>query len=173
MKEIKKWWVAVLLGLLLMATLVGVMFARPGARPNAGASKTLTVPAAAFVPIKDDMDWYNNGSYIQLDSGTGVFIASVQFPGRVTVESITLYAYDNNGSAQVCAYLFRSTPPTGNEESMAGVCSTGASDTDPRLFTTTLISPNRVTRRHGVYLEIMFYGSSDLRVYGVKIKHAK
>lgn len=171
MKQVKKWWAAAILGLLLVATLVGVVLARPSARPKAAARQVMTVPAAAFVPIKDGIDWYNNGSYIQLDSGVGVLIAPVRFPGKVMVKSITLYAYDNNDSHDVCAYLFRSRPSTGSELSMGTACSTGASGTDPRVFTTTLISPNRVTPKHVVYLELMFYDSSDLRVYGVKITY--
>jgi len=169
MKKVKKWWMMVLCGALLMAALVGVA----GARPQA-ASRThmINVPPSSFVAENDGVDYTNNGDRLGLSSGGGdCFLATVWFPTKkeVIVEKVRLYGLDNNGSKSVYVGLFRENPATGNAVSMAVVSSSGSSTTDPRRWTTTTITGNPIKRAWAAYLWLCTEHSSNLNSSGVRI----
>ena len=186
MKKVKKSWIAVLCGALLMATLVGVVWARPNARPQAAATtKRITIPAGWFHPVGSGYSWRSFGYYtVSYLNQTSVFFhAPVVFPSggqKFTVEKIALYAYDENGPAQgnknACVYLYKTNPlvgATSQPAMMASVCSTGSSATDPRTFTTTTIASNPITTARGAYLRLEIEDNTDLLVYGVRIWYHK
>jgi hypothetical protein len=165
----RRLWVP-LLAALLVAALVGpsaVTAAEP--RDSVG---TMTIPAAAFSPTRDDWDFSNAGDALWLDSGTtAAFTAPLFFPvPEVTIRKITLYAYDNSG-ADFCVGIYRTIPAAGSEQAMATACSTGAGDS-VRAFTETTFSYRRITGAYGPYLYLSLmpdYG--QYRLYGVKITY--
>ena len=169
---IKKLWIAVLVGMLLVLSLAG----EAGARERAAVSawKYVTVPAGWFHPTDDGYDWNNNGVSIEVNSGAAWFIAPVVFPGSgaVTVKKVTLYAYDNNGTDDVNVRLYKTNPYTGTETNMARAESSGASTTVPRVFSDNTIVGPMIVRSRGAYLWLQFpASSSSLTVYGVKIAY--
>ncbi len=177
MKKVQKSWAAVLLGALLIATLVGVVWAAPDSRPRAAVkTKKITIPAGWFHPNQDGHNWTNVGEYITShDTYPATFLAPVVFPSsgqKFTVEKMALYAYDENDDlvgGDVCATLFRTNPVQGNEVFMGYVCSSGSSPTDPRTFTETSFNYNPVTTARGAYLQLYIPDNTNLKVYGVRI----
>jgi hypothetical protein len=176
MKKVKNWWKVLLLGAVLMATLVGVVGARPSDRAQAGTiSRRVTIPAGAFTPSDGDYDYWNGGDEMwSLDSVLQpYFNAHVELPTgqAVVVESVTLYAYDENGTYDVCAWLTKTDPTAGAQEGMAYVCSTGSSSNDPRNFTDGSINNNPVKHGRGLILELQIEDDSNLTFYGVRIQY--
>ena len=63
MKSGKSWWMPVLLGMLLMAILVGAAGARPNERAQAvSGTRQLIIEAADFYPINNTFAFWNAGS---------------------------------------------------------------------------------------------------------------
>jgi hypothetical protein len=134
----------------------------------------VTIPAGHFHAQRDGLDWYNDGRYLYLASGSnGTFIAPVVFPGSgpVTVKKVILYAYDNSITGNVDVTLYKTNPLTGGETDMAYTQSALNSSVDPRVFTDTTITYAKIQRTHGAYLWLGIGGSADLRVYGVRIAY--
>jgi hypothetical protein len=176
MKKVKKYWMVVLLAGLLVATLVGVAGARPNQSGQAGAlSRRITIPAGHFIPADDDELYSNEGGYIQSggDASLQEFYAPVVFPTgqAVVVESVTLYAYDNNAFADLCLSLHR-TDVTGGMISgqMSDVCSTGLS-TSTRHFTDSSIIYNPVKHGNGVYLLLQFQDDTSMWFTAARIQY--
>ena len=168
MSTMRRLWVPVLAAL-LVALLVG-----PGvvtaAEPRATGGKIM-IPAAAFIPTSDNWDYANNGSTLYTISGSGGFTAPLVFPVPVVkIKKIILYAYDNSGAGQVCATLYRSSPPIANELSLGSVC-TSDSTARPQAPSTTAISPRQVnTAVTAPYLWINI--DSGTQVYGVSVLYS-
>jgi hypothetical protein len=178
MHEVRKLWIPILLGVLLIAAMFGVAGAGRNNRPDAALGPTayITVPAAAFNPCADGADWYNGGNYIlNMSSSTAYFHAGpVLFPhsGTVQITQIVLVARDKNAgvNAEACATVCRN-PFSGGEDRMGSVCSTGSADR-LRKFTTTSISPARVNPKwHGCYVELQLRPGSDISVASVRIAY--
>jgi hypothetical protein len=131
------------------------------------------VPAASFIPADDAHNYWNNGTYVAMNSGSGSFSAPVEFPTHktVTVEKITLYAYDYNSLSRACVWLKRERPTHGDAQVMGSACSTGSSATDPRSFTNANINPSAVRPGHGLYLWLEIQASAALGVYAVRIEY--
>jgi hypothetical protein len=175
MKKVKNWWLPMLLGAVLMATLVGVAGARPNERPMAAVTRRITIPASYFIPHDDDDLYYNGGYYVEsnTDGSSELFVAPVVFPTgqSVVVESVTLYAYDNNLSDDVCLWLRLTDPTAGDQVKMGEVCSSGDSVTDPRSFTDSSIDNNPAKHGKGVYLWLDIEDDSNLQFYGARIQY--
>jgi hypothetical protein len=176
MKEVKKYWMVVLLGAVLVAAFVGPAGARPDQSPEAGAlTRRITVPAGHFFPQTDGTNWTNNGANLHSDvSGSPVcFTAPVVFPTgqSVVVESITLYALDDNGADDMYLRLYKTDPTGGDELEMAHVSTSGSSSTDPRHFTDGTIENNPVKHGRGVYLWLCLEDNYELYFYGVRIEY--
>jgi hypothetical protein len=173
-RRVKKYWMVLLLGAVLMSTLVGVAGARPHGRPLGALSRRITIPAGHFIPTTDDWDYLNSGYYVRNVVGDATYTAPVVFPTgqAVVVESVTLYAYDHDSGDEICVRLYRTDPTSGSEVEMANVCSSGASTNDPRHFTESSIDYNPVKHGKGVlvWLSIGDYGI-DLKAYGVRIQY--
>ena len=176
MKSGKSWWMPVMLGVLLMAILVGVAGARPNERTQAASgTRQLIIQAADFYPINNTYTFFNSGDYLYstVNGSTAIFIAPVQFPAPyyVTVEKVQLFAYDNNSSDRIDMSLYRTKPSVGTETSMAYI-DTGyafAESTSPRTWTDTTISPSVVNPANGTYLSVLITDDTNLRLYGVRI----
>ncbi|MFH1331642.1 MAG: hypothetical protein ABIJ48_13510, partial [Actinomycetota bacterium] len=154
---------------LLVAMLIG-----PGvvtaAEPRATTGKIM-IPAAAFIPTNDNWNYANNGSMLFTVSGSGIFTAPLTFPVPVVnIRRITLYAWDNSGTGQVCATVYRAYPPTAGQLNLGGVC-TGDSTAVPQVVSTTVISPRRVnTAVTGPYLNV--YIADGTTFYGVSVLYS-
>ena len=77
----KKASMAIMLAALLVATIVGVVWARPNQSPQAAdIIRKITIPAAFFHPYQDGIDYNNRGVWLAVDSSNGRFTAPVVFP---------------------------------------------------------------------------------------------
>ena len=171
MTRINKSWMAVVAGVLLVATLVGVVWARPSDRTQAqDITRKVTMTGGEFIPTSDDWDYENNGNYVYCASGSCNFSAPVVFPclPSVTVERIILHVQDNNGSSKAIATLYRSYPPTGAEvwlgsaESPTGTAGHQPWSSDP---INKVVWPSQ---RAYIWLSI---GGTNIQVSGVVVEY--
>ena len=164
----RKLWVPALVGL-LVAALVGPTVVT-AAEPRL-TTKTIMVPAAAFIPTTDNSDYGNEGLALWVGSSYGNFTAPLSFPVPVVnIKKITLYALDDNAGAGICATLYRARPADASDDSAGQVCTTNASA--PQSPYTTTISPRRVnTGLQGPYLWVNISGPS-VWLYGVKVTYS-
>ncbi|MFH1329772.1 MAG: hypothetical protein ABIJ48_03835 [Actinomycetota bacterium] len=168
----RRLWVPVLVGL-LVAVLLGV----PGSGDQAQAALEsraggkIMIPAAAFIPNSDNWDFDNSGYYLEMSSGNGVFTAPLLFPVPVVnIKKIILYAYDNSGTGQVYAAVYRASPPTSNEIHLGSVWTTD-STANPQVVSTSAISPRRVnTALVGPYLWVTI--GPGTRFFGVSVLYS-
>ncbi len=178
MKAVKRWWVVVFLGTLLVAALVGVALARPDAVGDAaGTTMVVTVPSAACIPATDTTDWYHSPNYLECSSGYCYFVCPFDFPiegGQQAVSArvkrITAYVYDNLGAEAVVVYLNKTDPGTGTAWVMAQVNSTNS--TAIQALSTTTITKNPVLQKHATLLYV-YFSSPGLKVYGFRIFYTR
>ncbi len=177
MKSRKSWWMPVLLGVLLMAILVGVAGARPNERAQAASGRRqLIIGAADFYPVNNTYAFSSDGYRLWSDvNGSSIWlVAPVQFPApyHVTVEKVQLFAYDNNSTGHIKMGLWRTKPSVGTETSMAYI-DTGYLFADPvnnpRTWTDTSISPSVKNPANGTYLWVEITDDTQLDLYGVRI----
>lgn len=184
MKQTRKTWIALLLGALLLATLVGVVWARPKGefaerdaahkldRPkghHGGFHYTATIPGGHFHPIQDGLNWYNWAYKLRMDSGSGAFTAALPIlPGSRTVESMTMYVMDNHASVNACVSLVRAKTD-GSYTEIGSTCSAGSSSSI-RTFSDTTISPSTIWGGHGAYLYLSINGT-NIDVYSVQVAY--
>ena len=171
MKEVKKSWMAVVMGVILVGTLVGVVWARPNDRPEAqDITRKVTLTGADFVPVDDTDDWYIDGPDVFCESGNCVFSAPVVFPclPSVTVERIKLHVWDNNFGGNASAQLYRAHPPTathvwlGKAESPAGIVGLQTYTSDPI---------NKVVWPSQRAFISLWIGGQDTKVFGVTVEY--
>jgi hypothetical protein len=182
----RRLWVALLLGLLVVATVVGVALAgsksAPVPQPLQAISRSMTVPASSCYPKEDGELWWNNGAVLggETDAPRQWFICPVNFPDFASVhvvQSITLYCYDQHtwsgDQYDVIANVYRTEPSLGAETQMGTVRSTGWSTDDPKAWTIsgTQISPKQVYPRQAMYFWVSFAGHPNLLLYGFKINY--
>jgi hypothetical protein len=167
----KKGWIAMVMGALLVGTLIGVVWARTGHSAQAAGTRKITIPAAFFHPADEGIDYYNNGNSLQVQSTTGIFTAPVVFPclNSVTVERIVFSVRDENASTDACVSLYRTKPNKGTEKLMAYQCSAGS---QPGVinYTDDTIDGAVVWPSNGPYLWLNINGTG-IRVYGVRIEY--
>ncbi len=177
MKRVKKWWMPVMLGVLLMAVLVGVAGARSHDRAQAASgTRQLIIQAADFYPTNNTSAFVNQGGYLvsNVNMSTIAFIAPVQFPAAywVTVEKVQLFAHDNNTTGQIKMWLYRTKPAAGSLVEMA-YTETGYAFADPvaqaRTWTDTSISPSVKNPANGTFLIVWITDDTDLILSGARI----
>jgi hypothetical protein len=178
MRKLMRLWVPLLLGVLLMATLVGVATARPDTRPQQQAWRLLTVPAADCGPSNSLVaNWTNWGDYMLCDVVFACeFFCPVHFPaageqavGAVNVKRLTLY-FKDQVAGDVVARLRKSYPPAGVQAEMAVAQSFGINLSDPASVMDTSIANNPVYRNQGPYVYINM-NNVQHKVYGVYIHY--
>ena len=177
MKHLKTTWSPLLLGMLLMAVLVGVAGDGTPARAAVG-SRQLIIPAGDFHPDSnlDTVRFTNRGYYMYSDTTvTLTLYAAVQFPVAyyATVDKLELMACDNNPSGTIAVGLYKTKPAAGNEIGMAYIDTGEASTdpTDPRIWVDTSIDNPTVKPAEGTYLMLYFdtAGIPTPKFYGVRI----
>jgi hypothetical protein len=176
MRKLKGLWAPLLLGMLLMATLVGVASARPNARPLGQAWRVLTVNTQACTPDDEGNDFQHWWHALECDAGTCQFVCPVYFPaageqavGAVNVKRFTLYALDNYFGKSVQAWLYKTYPPNKAYAQMASV-DTATVATDPQTVIDTSIDNNPVYRTQGPYIWLNV-GGTFLKAYGFFIHY--
>jgi hypothetical protein len=167
----------VLVGVLVAGVLVAGVLGVGGGGAVAAEPRVTTasimIPASAFIPNRDDCDYDNSGDSLQVTSGTCGFIAPLSFPVPVVdIKRITLYAYDNDKSSQVCVKLYRARPVDGSQDSTGGSLCTSDVYTAPQVLYKTAINPRRVnTASQGAYLWVYLTGPT-VALYGVKVTYS-
>ena len=164
----KRLWVPLVVGL-LAAVLAGP--ATVTADEPRVTTRSVIIPASAFIAIDDATGYHNEGFYLA-SKVYGVYHATLVFPVQVvSIRRITLYAVDNVAEGDVCVSLLRWAPATGSLANAGGVCTAGATGTDLQTVFTTSISPRRVsTAVQGAFLMLTLYPTQNL--IGVKITYS-
>jgi hypothetical protein len=183
MEGVHKSLLAVLLGALLMAVLIGATAVGLGARPAAAAvTKKLTISTAEFSPVYDSSyvptpheKW---GDYLRsrADGTTIELVAPVQFPydGMVTVEKVELMANDANINARALLALYRSNPSNvWSRREMARIDTGTAWAEGYHVWSEPNVSPRYVNPGHQAWLWLVLDDDTDLYVYGVRIYYHK
>ena len=76
MRKVKRSWIAVVMGALLLGTLVGVVWARPHDRPDTqDITRKVTLTGADFIPSDESANWGNSGDYALCESGSCIYTA--------------------------------------------------------------------------------------------------
>ena len=164
-------WIPLLVGC-LVAVLLGPA---GGSAVTATEPRTVTasimIPAAAFIPTRDDWDYYNGGLYLNAATGNSMFQAPLAFPvPQLNIRRITLYAFDDTAAQDVCASLIRSDPRNGAYGTGMGQVCTSDSALTPQVATTTAISPRRInTATYGPHLLVIV--DPETTLYGVKVTY--
>jgi hypothetical protein len=176
MSRIRRLWAPV-----LAALLVSVLLGAPGRDDEAIAvaprvtTANLMIPAAAFAPADPGIDYTNAyGSFLEVfDPGIHEFGAAVFLPVPVAnIKRITLYAYDNSGTYDACARVYRKAPADDEVSVSPGaVCTEGGSEAYPQAVTTTALSPRQINASvHGLILWVTL--GAGTRVFGVKVTYS-
>jgi hypothetical protein len=162
MKRTKRLFIPVVLGVVLIAAVVGVASARPDARPLAQPWRVLTVPPHTCNPRVEDIDYNYYQGYLECNTATCAFVCPLDFPaageqavGAVNVKRVTAYVLDNDGTASHVRVYFRKIyPVTGGALNMADFQSTESTD-DPQVVMDTSIDNNPVYRSQAPYVWVV------------------
>jgi hypothetical protein len=114
-----------------------------------------------------ELDLYNPGT------GTSYFDASFTLPNHVVVTRLVIYYYDNNGTHDLTAWLYRGDVATGDFSFMAEVSSSGAVAQYRNASDTTidLATVDQQTYSYIITIAIPAAGNS-LRLTGVRVDYA-
>jgi hypothetical protein len=177
MRRINRLWIPVLLGVVLIATLVGAASARPNARPLAQPWRVLAISSRDCIPTDDADDWEHHDRHLECGAATCAFVCPVVFPaageqavGAVNVKRLTVYIYDNAGGVAPNVYLDKTYPLNGSVTEMAKVQTTDASATDPQTIMDTSIVANPVYRVQVPSLWVSLL-AGNIRFYGAFIHY--
>jgi hypothetical protein len=154
---------------IVLAALVAVLVGPSMATAATEVTERVMIPASAFIPTSDDLDYTSNGFNLFMSSGSGTFTAPLSFPAqKVRMKRIALYASDN-GPGNVCATLYRAEPSDGNETIQANVCSTDSAS-DPQSPSTGTSFPRFANT--GMQSPYLWVGiSGDAFLYGVAVTY--
>jgi hypothetical protein len=157
MKKIKRLLIPALLGVVLIAAVVGVASARPNARPLEQAWRVLAVSPHACTPDGDVGAYDYTASYLECDATPCNFYCAIDFPaageqavGAVNVKRLTMFAYDNTGG-DVEVFLMKTYGPTGGNQQMATASSTDSASS-PQTVMDTSIENNPIYRTQAPYI---------------------
>ena len=171
MTKVRKSWMAVVMGALLLCTLVGVVWARPNDRPQAqDITRKVTLTGGDFTPSYDGEDWSTDGAMVTCIGSSCAFVAPVVFPclPSVTVERIKLHVTDSNGSEQAVAVLYRTHPPT-HGSVWLGTAQSPPGTAPFQTFTSDPIN-KRVWPSQKAFISLVLTGP-NIYVYGVVIEY--
>jgi hypothetical protein len=175
MKEMKRLWAPMLLGVLLMASLAGAASAKPNARPQEQAWRVLTVAAVECIPYDADEDWTSSILEVRCETGTCMWHCVVHFPaageqavGAVNVKRVTMFALDIVGGKASFA-LWNTYPPGAGGQLMAQG-TTVASAANPQTVMDTSIDNNPVYRSQAPIMRLSINGT-NIPMYGFYIHY--
>jgi hypothetical protein len=174
--RIKRLYIPLVLGVVLIAAVVGVASARPNSRPVEQAWRVLAVPSHACIPEDDTEDWDFELDRLECDVAPCFFVCPANFPaageqavGAVNVKRVTMYVYDNDVGGNVTVTLVKTYPPSGGQVSMASA-GTSNSPADPQALVDTSIVNNPIYRVQAPYIYLGM-GATNARVYGFFIHY--
>jgi hypothetical protein len=175
MKSLKRLWMPVLLGVVLMSILVGVARARPNARPHQQAWRLLAVTPHACVPDEESTNYNFWSDRLDCEGPPCRFYCAIDFPaageqavGAVQVKRVTMFAFDNTGGAMVEVWLRKTYGPTGGFQTMA-YASTGDSAAIPQAAMDTSIVSNPIYRTQAPYMDVRM--GATFMLYGLHIHY--
>lgn len=133
---------------MMIGTLTG------GNEAGAATQHTLRIPASAFRPVTDAIDYSSGVQGLQYQGATnGSFEAPVLLEGNTaTILSIKLH-YRDNGSGQVCMEMVRTKLTTGATKTMSSLCTRNATYAVRTRMDTT-IDPNKVRPYEAVSVKV-------------------
>ncbi len=179
MKGVHELLLAVLLGALPMAVLIGATGVGLGARPAAAsATKKLSISTAEFSPVYDSSyrptphEKYGDYLRSRADGTTIELVAPVQFPhdGLVTVEKVELMANDSNTGAGAILALYRSNLSKEWARKEMARIDTGIQWAEGyHVWSDPNVSPSRINTAHQAWLWLTLDDDTNLYVRGVRI----
>lgn len=133
---------------------------------------TILVLPAAFTPAGGAVEYENNGSDMHVISGSLTFFAPLSFAAPlVTLDSLTIIAYDNTPGANVCVTLARSSPLLPQLLPSGQVC-TGDGPALPQVRTIADLDPRQVdTASQGAFLFVSISGPGP-SLAGVQVTYS-
>jgi hypothetical protein len=159
--------------LVTLAVLVISLFPTANVTQRASAAprvtvvaKYLMIPPAAFSASSDNIDYFNSGSNLEINSGNGSFVAPVYLPPGANIRLIKLFAYDVNVINNLCAFLYESNPKTGGKTKLKEVCTTGSGGIQKLMKGLY----HTVRWYHGYYI-LLDYQSIDMSTIAVMLKY--
>jgi len=179
MSTIRRLWMSVLaaalVGSLSAMVLSGLLGAGQKAEavvePRVTVTRTITIPAEAFKPTSDDLDFTDLFGQLTLNSGSGSFVAPLFFEApEVTIRKITLFPWDNGGS-DISLLLYRGIP-AGPDYLLGGVQSSGGQCLAANLHREGLHLPEDHRRPRPLPVALLPGTSSDsYGFYGARITY--
>jgi hypothetical protein len=181
MTKLKRLWAPVLLGVLLMASLVGVANGRPKAAPRQQGWMVVSVPMSGCIGEKSNEALTYSRNYVTCMYSSCVMFCPVHFPaageqavGAVNVRRVTMYALDTAGGVanEASFGLYKTYPPTGGAVQMADA-GTVDSAADPQTVIDFTIDSPVVYRVNSPSLEAGFatLAAGSVRIYGFFIHY--
>jgi len=132
--------------------------------------KTLSYGPADMLPSDESLDYISNGVGMSIeDGGGGGFLIPVHVPHGSYIKSVQLYAFDQNGGADVCADLYRNQFAQFTDAHMGGVCTSGSGGS--QVVQTWAIGPQFISEHHAPYLWVDVPSMTLMSFIGVKIKY--
>lgn len=172
MEKLNKSWMAAVMAALLLGTLAGVVWARPSDRPAAAdITRKVTLGAADFAPINEEVDWTSNGQTVRCEAGSCVFHAPVVFPclPTVTVERIRLHVTDNSSGGWAAATLYKAKPSTGGHWFQGSASSPEGVSGGLQTYTSAAI--NKVVKPNQKAYVALLINDAGIGVYGVTVEY--
>jgi len=171
----KKAWMAMVLGALLLGTMAGAVWARP--KQMLAGNRKLAIGPAAFEPAFDGYDYQiitwemgKDTAYMSTTGDYDEYVAPVVFPtlSPVTVKKITLIVNDMNETDRCRALLYRGNPDKMNAAEMA-IVKSELSAPAPLRYSVDTIQNATVWPSHApvVRLELR----QNMKFYGVIIEY--
>jgi len=135
----------------------------------AAQTSYVSIPAAAFQPIDEVIDFYNNGAAVRLEENTSrAFVAPVQLPHNARVTKMTFYWYDVSSDEDGIVYLRRADlmgswafMASASTSGDSGVGSTEEDDVLRRI----------VDNSQYAYYLYLYLPNTDVECYGVVIEY--
>lgn len=168
----KALWMPVLVGC-LVAVLIGPGMTA-GAESRATESVTVVIPAAAFRPSNDSVDYSGGGDELVTDSGSGSFFAPVYFQApSVTIKKVTFYAVDA-GSGNLVLGLYRTQPAVEHSTTQLGEVYTTGSSWGMQVITLSDLTDRRITGAYGAVLAVYLPGTypNGYKFLGAKVTYS-
>jgi hypothetical protein len=174
MKKVKKLWMPLVLGVLLMAALVGVAGARPNARPEASpALQDHMISAHHCIPDNNfgvvAHMFFNE--YATCTTGGCAYMCPIKpEQGLIRAQRLALYVYDN-GAGDVCIWLVHVYPKNGFNgyvQRLVHQCTTNSA-ADPQVYAYNPAN-FKVSELQDLYVWVQFTGITQ-RLYGLKLKY--
>jgi hypothetical protein len=172
MKRMKRLCMPVLLGVLLMATLVGVAGARPNARPEASPQlQNYTISAHHCIPVSDTTDFALGYEHVQCNSTVCALSCPIKPPtekGMIRAQRLAMWAYDN-AAGDVCIYLIHLYPKTSYYVfRLYNECSTDSAN-DPQVYAYNPAN-FKVSPTQDLHVSLEISGSGQ-KLYAFKLRY--